>query len=360
MPMKVYVSYLVEDEAGRSAGARVVEPPPDTHQAQRGHFYAVADLRDETVDTKILTERLLSAMQRTYYSFKGTQSQVMQATIQQAKQFLLAEFGRSGTQPRMGVICIGLLNDRLAMAGLGDAFAFVTTDTGGVNVYPPDRLDPAAQPAPATPELWPLHRQKIGADTVILAATGRWLEKVSARTLAGTTAYVDAANCQDAVAWLREQANQTDLPGLLLVLDQGPAAPPPPPSTGGGQPLTPRGSGLPTAVGATPPVTDVPPADTGLEVTDSAPIAAQPAPSDADLAADAVEQGVRSQRPGWHLLLWIPAPTDRAFLLRLLPAPRLVWSVLVSCWAACCRTATRPIYRTAASSPRALRSQWRW
>lgn len=269
--MTVHIAYLAEEQSGGTPGVRVVEPPSTSHQAQRGNFYAVVALNGPDKDIPALTERLLSTMQRTYYSTKGTQSQVLTETIRSAKVVLQNENIRTQVEWRAGVICIGLMNDRLALAGMGDAFAFVTTDGGDVNVYPPERLDAAFHGEDDPFVLWPLHRQKIEAGGAVLAGSGRWLEMVSPRTLAGATAYVDADNCADAADGLREQAGVNDLPGIVLVFDWGdegapapPDTPPPPSASTGAPPANPArsergGSGLPTAMNASPPVTGAPP-----------------------------------------------------------------------------------------------------
>ena len=217
--MTVYIAYLADEQAGAPTGVRIVEPPPDTHQAQRGNFYALVDLQGLD-DAAVLTERILSAMQRTYYTTKGTQSQVLTDTMRSAQQLVEAEYAKRSTGWRVGVICIGLMSDRLAIAGMGDAFAFVTTDNGGVNVYPPDRLS-AALNLDDPFALWPLHRQKVESGGALIAGGAEWLDRVSPRTLASAAAFVTPENCQDAADGLREQAGVTDIPGLLLVFSWG-------------------------------------------------------------------------------------------------------------------------------------------
>jgi len=261
--MTVHIAYLADDQAGGTAGVRVVEPPPQTQQAQRGSFFAVVDLQGPPQGFASLTERLLSAMQRTYYSSKGTQSQVLVETVRSAQQLLQTENALTKANWRAGVICIGLMNDRLALVGMGDAFAFVTTDGGDVNVYPPDRLDEDIQVQTDPFAVWPLHRQKIDVSGAILTGGGRWLALVSPRTLAGATAYVDADTCQDAAGGLREQAGVGDIPGLLLVFraegnDAATPPPPPPlapPSSSSPRPARQAQGGLPTALYAAPPIT---------------------------------------------------------------------------------------------------------
>ncbi len=184
------------------------------------------------------------------------------------------------------------MSDRLALAGLGDAFAFVTTDDGGVNVYPADRLSPT----------FGLDGPLASGRSTARRSTGRrncgrrrgMAGELSPRMLAGAAAFVTPDNCQDAADGLREQAGLTDVPGMLLVFswDAAPAPAGPPaaccpaaagwPSAGARRPTTarrpvaaqrggtlraspPRGSAqrtqpaLPTAVNASPPLVDAPP-----------------------------------------------------------------------------------------------------
>src|SRR5437016_3961536 len=73
---RTQVAYLVDDQNGRPAGVRVVEPPVDTRQAMRGNLYAVVDLSGDNPELAAFAERLLSVIQRTYYTLKGSQSLV--------------------------------------------------------------------------------------------------------------------------------------------------------------------------------------------------------------------------------------------------------------------------------------------
>ncbi|MBK8049273.1 MAG: hypothetical protein IPK16_20450 [Anaerolineales bacterium] len=185
-------------------------------------------------------------------------------TVRSGKELLESEIARLKMHWRAGIICIGMLPDRLAVAGMGDAFAFITTDGGDVNVYPPERLAPEFDGFNNALTLWPLHRQRVDIGGALMAASGRWLQVTPARLLAGAVAFVDASNYQDAVDGLREQAGRDDLPGLLLVFsNDGGAPPPPPPSSPVPPPSDPsqqrvRASALPTAVNASPPVTGAP------------------------------------------------------------------------------------------------------
>ena len=266
--MPIYVSYLAEGSDEVSTGVRAVVPVESSPQAQRGAFFALVDLYG-LPDVELLTERVLSAMQRTYYSERGTQSQVITETARRAQAIIAAEVERLSTPWRAGVVCAGILADRLALIGVGSAFALLTNEDGSVSVFPPDRLAMHQRGEPTALTLWPLHRQKLSASTAMLAASGAWLDLVPIRTLAGTVAYVEAETCIDAADGLREQAGRNDTPGLIMVIEPDPAPGASSPASSSGEATLPPPSstdrsagGLPTALNASPPLVrapDVPP-----------------------------------------------------------------------------------------------------
>ena len=268
--MSIHIAYLTEEVDGVVPGVRIIVPMDGTPQAQRGSFCALVDLQGAP-NADALIERVLSAMQRTYYSERGTQSQVITETAKKAQTMLAAEMQRLNTPWRVGVVCAGVMADRMALTGLGSAFALLTGEDGAVGVFPENRLATHAAGAHPNLELWPLHRQKLGGATAMLAGSGDWLDLVSVRTLAATAAYVDAGSCIDAAEGLREQAGRTDVPGVVLVIDPdaphspgpGPSTPPPIPPSGGDEPSKPvppkpTPGSLPTAVNAAPPVVSAP------------------------------------------------------------------------------------------------------
>lgn len=290
--MSIHISYLAEEVDGVAPGVRIIVPMEGTPQAQRGSFCALVDLRG-VPNADALVERVLSAMQRTYYSERGTQSQVITETVRKAQTMLAAETQRLTAPWKAGVVCVGVMADRMALAGLGSAFALLTAEDGAVGVFPSDRLATHATGKTSNLDLWPLHRQKTSDSTAMIAGSGDWLDLVSVRTLAATTAYVDAGSCIDAADGLREQAGRTDVPGVILVIEPGaaptatpplsppPVTPAPSSPTGGSEPSKPTPpkpppGGLPTAVNASPPVTTAPPVNVS---TVSAPTVGAPTAS---------------------------------------------------------------------------------
>lgn len=276
--MPIHISYLAEEIEGAARGVRVIVPMAGTSQAQRGSLCALVDI-DGLPQADALTERLLSAMQRTYYTERGTQSHVIMETVRKAKLMLDSEAERMGGPWRAGVVCIGIMSDRIALTGLGSTFALVSADGGAVSVHPPERLaDHMAGKSSQALDLWPLHRQKLDGPAALLAGSGRWLDLVAVRTLAATAAYVDAGSCVDAAEGLREQAGAEDVPGFVLVID-GDTAPPaagdePPPGPAPDKPQP--GGGLPTAVHATPPVVSAPPPEPAAEAPPASPPEEEP------------------------------------------------------------------------------------
>lgn len=284
--MPIHVSYLAEEIDKVAPGVRIIVPVEGAPQAQRGSLCLLVDLQGMP-DAESLVERALSAMQRTYYSARGTQSQVIVETVRKAQAMIAVETQKL-TQPwRAGVVCVGMMPDRLALAGMGSAFAFLTAEDGSVGIFPPDRLtNHTATPAEML-TLWPLHRQKVGAMTAMIAGSGLWLDLVPVRTLAATAAYVDAGSCIDAADGLREQAHRTDLPGVIMVIDpdetsSGPpnTTPPSPESnepSPGPKPAPPTSeSGLPTAVNASPPLISAPDVATSQRSPSTRPMSSVP------------------------------------------------------------------------------------
>jgi len=283
--IRTNVAYLVDDQAGRPTGLRVVEPPPDTRQAMRGNLYALVDLIGDDTQRAAYSERLLSIIQRTYYTLKGSQSLVLTEALREARRALqelnlhheaiAAQTATSAPRPsdnadtlpsdtaaslqsggpvplQAGILIAALLGERLLIVGSGPALALITAERG-VDVYPSGAASalPNEPDVEATPEIY---RQSLAIGSAFFLGGRRWLQRISMRELAGTVAYLDEENCNDAVSGLRELTQRSELPGLLVLLTSGDTADGPVPAR---PPLLRRprsGGGLPTAVNAQPPM----------------------------------------------------------------------------------------------------------
>ncbi len=270
--LRTHIAYLADEQVEQPMGVRVVEPPPDTRQATRGNLYAVVELIGNHPEREAFSERLLSAIQRTYYTAKGSQSHVLSEALREADRSVQEFNAQSAAQPpaqplRAGIIVVALLGERLLIVGLGSAFALVTSGSN-VDIYPPSAQ--TALVSESEPQ-WEIYRQELPAGGSLFLGSGRCQQQLTLRLIASTVAYMDEENYSDAAAYLREQAGQRDLPGLLIVCTHGLATPLTTAVAGEGKDVgavkpaglpaafrRSRPAGLPAAVGAQPPFHSVP------------------------------------------------------------------------------------------------------
>jgi hypothetical protein len=270
----VRIAHFVDAQGDQPVGVRAVEPPPDSRQALRGNLYAVVELTGDNPDRSELSERVLSALQRTYYTAKGSQAQVMRQAMAAARQ-KVDEFNQFNAEPPLeaGIICVALLQSHLLILHSGPALALISTGEA-VDRYPADILN--FENADASAEAPDFYRHEIANGATLFIGGAEWLDVVPIRTLAATVSYTDLANCGDAAAGLRDQYQLSELPGILVVIEPAggprpqpgattrttepvPATPPkPPPAATATRPRPNVPGGLPSAVHASPPVRDVP------------------------------------------------------------------------------------------------------
>ncbi len=278
--LSTYIGYITGPRAEQPVGVRVVEPTPGSRQHQRGSLYIVAEVVGDHPDRGAIVDRLLSEVQRVYYSAKGSQSQVMVEAVQQTQQLLREINAHTPHYPmQLGITCAALLGGKLLVASSGPAFALMRV-SDRVHMFP-------SEPNMTVPNLSvggygsvpiEVYRQDVQVDDAIFLGGGGWLRRVPTRTLASIVAFTNADNCADAADELYDQAGQMQVPGLLIVLGVGANNEPPRPSgyggggygggrypsspggatPGGGAPRAsaprrPRFGGLPTSVNTTPP-----------------------------------------------------------------------------------------------------------
>jgi hypothetical protein len=308
-----YIGYITGPRAEQPTGVRVVEPPPGTRQHQRGNLYAVVELSGEHPDRAAIADRLLSDLQRTYYSAKGSQSQVMIDALQQAQQSLREVNAHSPYFPlRAGLMCAALLNGKLLVVASGSAFALIRANDK-VHMFPSE-LSLSGGGASLASSPVEIFRQDVDADDAFFLGGAGWLREVPVRTLAGVVAFINAENCSDAADELFDQGGQIPHPGLLIVLatNHEPPRPGTSPTGPGGTPPRPRrpkfsgGGALPTALSTQPPA-HLPPAS-------PAPAAARVGPALAVNAAtqpaakEVVEEPVQAPAPEDEPVFPPPAP----------------------------------------------------
>lgn len=266
--MHTHIAYLSAEEKARPVGVRVVEPPSDTRQAVRGNLYAVVEFAENEMAYAELVEKVLSVIQRTYYTIKGTHTFVLTEALREALNLFQVEATTVSTArnsmttgspppnvqaPIPGILLLTKLGDRITAVGAGPAIALVTSGTN-VDVYPPyaagDERDPHAP--------IDIYRREIVEGGAFLLAGQRCLQHFTLRELASIVAYVTVDNVADVAAALRSQAAADTLAGLIAVIepvDSGDMGGDDLPVKGAVSPLQRRrGGGLPGALSTSPPV----------------------------------------------------------------------------------------------------------
>lgn len=300
--LRAIVTYLADENDLQPVGMRVIEPPTDTKQAVRGNLYAVVELNGNDAERVRLSEHLLSAMQRSYYTAKGSQAVVLSEAMRQA---LLAvdEFNASHPDAPVtaSMACVALLRRRLMIACSGSAFALVR-EGSKIELLPhdPGAAQTVAGEKSAPPKEQDILRWELQPGDAALVAGPGWAERVSMRTLAATLAYVTPDNLEDASAGLLDASAGVRSPGLLLVFEETSPQPATKPTF-----LTSAGvrragvAGLPTSVGATLAVTGAqhPPAAASataagaVALPTSTAAAVPPAPVDRTVSASSTAAG---------------------------------------------------------------------
>ncbi len=294
--LTTYIGYITGPRAEQPAGVRVVEPPPNTRQAQRGNLYLVVELFGDHPDRAVITEQLLSELQQAYYSAKGSQSQVMVDAVHGAQRLLREVNVASPRHPvQAGILCAALLGGKLMVVASGPAFALIHA-AGRVHMFPSEpQTGGGFGNSPVE-----LFRQELQANDALFLAGGTWLSQVQPRVLAGIVAYTTPETCSDAADELFDRAGHAGLPGLLIALApyqgpprSGPSFPGVSPGSGGAPPRPsppkrPRFGGLPAALSASPPARLPPTTTTELSTPALGPQAAQEGGSYAAARTDAL------------------------------------------------------------------------
>lgn len=251
---RTHLAYFLSESSVRAQAVRAIEPLPEEAQARRGNLYVLIELMGESPVRGRALRQMLSTIQQTYYTAGGSLSEILQAAIDNAHDVLYALNQRSpNTDLRAGITCTALVQDRLMLAAAGPALALIATDQR-VDQFPPD---PAYYSAPIGGPQRPdvtFYRHHVQNGDVLFLGESDWMLLTTVKTLGGAIANASQSNRQDIVEYLRRQSDNAEILGLLVIMEAESRS-----ATGRTQSASPtRGRGLPTAVGATPPVRDVP------------------------------------------------------------------------------------------------------
>ncbi len=315
--MRTQYAYLATNQKARPIGIRVVEPPADTLQSARGKLYAVIEFADSTPEALQRVERALSAIQRTYYTIKGTQSSVLGEALREGLQQMIAAEQPMDNHADLGILLVALVENRLMAVGTGAVIALFTNG-GKVDVFPPGAIGFAESGEPT----FDVYRQDAPVGTAFLIAGNYCLEYFSLRDLASTVAHLKTDNLLDIVAALCEHAGVEGLPGLFVATAPDEVSGDSSSTSAATSPTSPRRrlGGLPAALQASPParprreVEEQPPTEPRLAMEQE---------NDRDGEANTVKAEVR--RPSFdlagviQLAVQIGAQQTKAFVAKVLP-----------------------------------------
>jgi len=231
--MDTYVAYVTDQESVRLAGSvRAIEPPADTRQSKRGNLYVVLDLSEnknvdqdgkskqdsqQVSDLQQFAEHLISTIQRTYYTVKGAQSQVLAQGVQAAYQRIQTfndENPNSRLKPSLIAAC--LLKNRLIIVTDRASVALIGEEN--VHVFPEDIVNLSLAQGDENIARLEIHRQELTTDGAFFLGSVHWLEQVTLRELAETVAYASADNCQTIADALISHGKHQPL-GLLIAFE---------------------------------------------------------------------------------------------------------------------------------------------
>lgn len=251
-----FLAPFLDDDHSRAPGIRVVEPTPAEAQAQRGSLYTLVELMGESPVKDQALDDIQSILEQTYYSAGGSVSAILEQAIL-AAHTSLATLNRRGpaTDMRAGILCVAVVQNHLVMASAGPGLALLAT-AGRLDQFPPD---PSHFTNPIGGSTLPqviVYRHQMGEGDVLFLGESDWILVANVKTLGGAVANTTRTNRFDVVEYLRQQSNQTQIPGLFIVFQ--PKHQSTGPSTGLSSASFP--SGLPTSVSAPPPVHSLPPA----------------------------------------------------------------------------------------------------
>ncbi len=288
--LEILQAHFLDDHSSHAPGLSVVEPAPDEPQAKRGNLYLLVELMGESPFRAQALRRLQTTVTETYYKAAGSVSTILESAITAAHAELAQMNQRSPeTELRAGVICAVVVDNLLIMAAAGPSLALISTQQR-VDQFPPGPRHYTSPLGGATPPQISIYKQPLQAGDAIFLGESDWILLTTVKVLGGAVANATRENRFDVVDYLRRQSNQAEILGVLLLVEDPTLVRPAP------VPRRADNSGLPTAVGATPPVRGVPTVDEGI-----------PAVWDADVRA-AAPQNPR-QRPQSQPLL--PAPRAR-------------------------------------------------
>jgi hypothetical protein len=251
-----HLAHFLDAGNPRAPGIHIVEPPLDDPLAKRGNIYILVELMGESPVRTQALRQLQATIQETYYTATGSVSAILHKAISSAHEKLHDLNQRStNTDLRAGIICAALVGGHLIMASAGPSLALLSTEKR-LDQFPPGPRHYTGPLGGETPPQISFYRHQIENGDVLFIGESDWILISSVKVLGGAVTTANPDNRFDVVEYLRQQTNQADILGLLLIFEADTT----PTSTEPARRRT-STSDLPTAVGAAPPIHDFPSAD---------------------------------------------------------------------------------------------------
>ena len=247
---RIHLTQLMDYRNPRADHVEIIEPTYDDERASRGNLYILIEMIGASPVSSYAVREMQSVIELTYYSASGPVSAVLERAIASAHETLRDLNRRSpDIDLEAGIICAAIVQGHLVIASAGPPMALIAT-AHRLDQFP---LDADRYTGPVGRESQPnihVYRHKLNSGDALFLGESEWVLLSDIRTIGGAVANASVSNMQDMVVHLREQGENMPLLGLLLVYSEqaGEAS----------EPETAAFSRLPAAVGATPPVRDMP------------------------------------------------------------------------------------------------------
>lgn len=231
----------------RATHLEVIEPGWGDERSARGNLYILVELIGNSPVSSHAVREIQATVELTYYSAGGPVSQVLKQAIADAHE-ILRNMNRNSPDIDLqaGIICAAVVQGHLVIASAGPTVAFVSTSQR-LDQFPQDEERYSGAIGGETGPNVHTYRHILDSGDALFLGESEWTLQSDVRTIGGAVVSTSVDNMQDVMMHLREQGDNVPLLGLLLVYIEEEA---------GAEEET--GSPLPTAVGAAPPVHNVP------------------------------------------------------------------------------------------------------
>ncbi|MXY92786.1 MAG: hypothetical protein F4Y42_04965 [Caldilineaceae bacterium SB0664_bin_27] len=249
--IRVHSAPLMDHRNPRAAHLEVFEPGWGDERAARGNLYILIELIGSSPVGSHAVREMQATAELTYYSAGGPVSQVLKQAIADAHE-VLRNMNRNSPDIDLqaGIICAAVVQGHLIIASAGPTVAFIASDQR-LEQFPLDEERFSSNVGGETEPNIHTYRRVLNSGDALFLGESEWILQSDVRTIGGAVVSTTESNMQDVVLHLQEQGDNVPLLGLLLVFAEEELA-----EEQGDEETV--GTPLPTAVGAAPPVRNVP------------------------------------------------------------------------------------------------------